>query len=161
MNFFNNCKNEKEAKEVFRNLSKCFHPDKGGNVELMTELNKQYEKWESYANQSNQPKDSRFGSAPVDSEFGMNINYYKMRCESLERELFQTRHHLNVEANRNNNVQWRFQHYETEIGKLNRQLQEEKEFHKRMMEKKKAPKKKAVKAPKRRMKRTSKVTSDT
>lgn len=46
MDFFSSCKDKDEAKKVYRNLCKHFHPDKGGDPELMLELQKQYEKFE-------------------------------------------------------------------------------------------------------------------
>ncbi len=42
MDFFCNCKTEQERKDLYRQLSKCFHPDKNGTDYLMCELNKQY-----------------------------------------------------------------------------------------------------------------------
>jgi len=42
MNYFENCKNLAEAKKIWR--EQCFrhHPDKGGSLELMQEINRQY-----------------------------------------------------------------------------------------------------------------------
>lgn len=42
MNFFNECKTEEERKALYRKLAKLFHPDRGGDCELLVELNKQY-----------------------------------------------------------------------------------------------------------------------
>ncbi len=42
MDFFCNCKTEQERKDLYRQLSKCFHPDKNGTDYLMSELNRQY-----------------------------------------------------------------------------------------------------------------------
>ena len=50
MNFFNNCKTKEEAKKVFNKLAKHFHPDKGGDSDLMIELKKQYEQWDKLGN---------------------------------------------------------------------------------------------------------------
>lgn len=46
MRFFENCVHKDETKILYLKLAKCFHPDKGGDAELMKELNKQYEVWE-------------------------------------------------------------------------------------------------------------------
>jgi hypothetical protein len=43
MQFFTACKDYDDAKALYYKLSNCFHPDKGGDMKLMTELNKQYE----------------------------------------------------------------------------------------------------------------------
>jgi len=45
MQFFTGCKTKEEATKLFRNLSKCFHPDIGGQSEYMVELIKQYDNW--------------------------------------------------------------------------------------------------------------------
>lgn len=43
--FFEECKTIDEAKKLYRQLSTCLHPDKGGNHELMAKLNSEYEKF--------------------------------------------------------------------------------------------------------------------
>lgn len=45
MIFFNNCTTKAEAKALYYALAKCFHPDKGGNADLMIALKKQYDTW--------------------------------------------------------------------------------------------------------------------
>jgi hypothetical protein len=40
MQFFTECKTKEEAATLFRKLSKCFHPDVGGQSELQIELTK-------------------------------------------------------------------------------------------------------------------------
>jgi len=45
MDFFSRCRTTEEAKSVFRMLSKHFHPDRGGDANLMVELQKQYNGW--------------------------------------------------------------------------------------------------------------------
>ncbi len=45
MDFFNDCKTQDEAKKTYHLLVKHFHPDKGGDSNLMVELKEQYEKW--------------------------------------------------------------------------------------------------------------------
>lgn len=45
MKFFTDCRTKEELKKTFNKLAKCFHPDKGGNSELMIELQKQYDEW--------------------------------------------------------------------------------------------------------------------
>lgn len=42
--YFDKCQNINEFKERYRLLSKRFHPDLGGNTDLMKELNDEYEK---------------------------------------------------------------------------------------------------------------------
>lgn len=43
MKYFENCKTEDEAKELYRQLAKKFHPDMGGSNEQMADLTKQFE----------------------------------------------------------------------------------------------------------------------
>lgn len=66
MNFFNNCKTKEEAKKVFNKLAKHFHPDKGGDSELMIELKKQYEQW------------NKFGNAPLDFDEYSTFSFNKI-----------------------------------------------------------------------------------
>lgn len=43
LNYFNLTKIDKaEIKKIYKKLSKIYHPDKGGNIEKMAELNKYY-----------------------------------------------------------------------------------------------------------------------
>jgi hypothetical protein len=43
-NFFKNCTTLQEVKELYRTLAKQFHPDKGGCLETMQQINSQYSK---------------------------------------------------------------------------------------------------------------------
>ncbi len=43
MKYFANCKTKEEAKTLFRELAKKYHPDCGGTNEQMIELHKQYD----------------------------------------------------------------------------------------------------------------------
>ena len=45
MQFFTDCRTKEETTTLFRKLSKCFHPDVGGESVYMVELIKQYENW--------------------------------------------------------------------------------------------------------------------
>lgn len=47
MNFFSECATEEEAKSVYYKLALHFHPDKGGDSDLMKMLIAQYDKWKS------------------------------------------------------------------------------------------------------------------
>lgn len=47
MDFFSSCKNDDDAKSVYRKLSLVLHPDKSGNKDLMVELNRQYNSFKS------------------------------------------------------------------------------------------------------------------
>jgi len=50
MKFFTDCKTPEEAKATFRKLAKFFHPDKGGSIDLIIELQKQYNEWPNHQN---------------------------------------------------------------------------------------------------------------
>ena len=41
--YFKDCKNLQEVKNTFKNLAKANHPDKGGKVEIMQAINREYE----------------------------------------------------------------------------------------------------------------------
>lgn len=43
MTYFNNCNNLDELKAVYRRLTLKYHPDVGGDVEIMKEINVEYE----------------------------------------------------------------------------------------------------------------------
>lgn len=42
-NYFTNCNTLEELKQAYRRLAMANHPDKGGSVEVMQEINKEYE----------------------------------------------------------------------------------------------------------------------
>lgn len=50
MDFFCDCVSQEDTKKTFNKLAKCFHPDKGGNKDLMIELKRQYDNWSPYNN---------------------------------------------------------------------------------------------------------------
>jgi len=56
MDFFNDCKNDRERRSRYHKLAKLFHPDRGGDSEIMMELTRQYEgmpsHYEGYTPQS-------------------------------------------------------------------------------------------------------------
>ena len=43
-NFFNDCKSIEEAKRLYHKLAIKNHPDMGGNLEVMQDINNQFEK---------------------------------------------------------------------------------------------------------------------
>lgn len=51
--YFDKCSTVEEVKSRYRTLSKRFHPDLGGDKELMQELNQEYEKYLNNFNFSN------------------------------------------------------------------------------------------------------------
>ena len=42
MRFFKDCKTKEEVKKLYRELAKQYHPDKGGDLVIMQEINKEY-----------------------------------------------------------------------------------------------------------------------
>ena len=50
MNFLNGVKSEEELIKEFKRLAHVCHPDKGGNVELMQQLNEEYRALKKYFN---------------------------------------------------------------------------------------------------------------
>lgn len=48
LKFFNTCKTIEDVKETYRKLAFIHHPDKGGNIETMKEVNNEYEKAFNY-----------------------------------------------------------------------------------------------------------------
>lgn len=43
VNFFSNCKTLDEVKQLYKTLAKQHHPDKGGDVEIMKQINSEYD----------------------------------------------------------------------------------------------------------------------
>ena len=91
MKFFYGCTTEKEAKDIYRKLAKCFHPDKGGSSELMKELKEQYDKWDEpviageYRSQAFTP--NNFGNYGIFNRFNpdsLELDSVKERNRSLE-----------------------------------------------------------------------------
>ena len=104
MDFFSECKDKEEAKKVYRTLAKCFHPDKGGNNELMLQLKQQYEKFEPKYNNFNQKRTSFYEQVFDDAKYQFNrinrnshipfdhpihdiVRGLNSRIEALERQL--------------------------------------------------------------------------
>lgn len=85
MDFFTLCKNKTEAKSVFRKLSKCFHPDKGGQNDLMVELQKQFDAWTPKPKESIQTQENPY------AKFSFEVN---PRVQILEQELAKLRKQL-------------------------------------------------------------------
>ncbi len=115
MDFFNSCKDKEEAKKVYRNLCKHFHPDKGGDPELMKELQQQYEKF-TPRNETEEFVDNLFhasrfyGSNPgfefnkirrgnFDNPLYGEIRNLENKITELQRQLRVTDNRLNVEKN--------------------------------------------------------------
>ena len=44
MKYFFNCKSIEEVKQLYRTLAMLHHPDKGGDMEIMKEVNSEYER---------------------------------------------------------------------------------------------------------------------
>ncbi len=66
---FNNCKSIEEAKKVYRELSKNNHPDKGGSVEMMQQINIEYDRFiklfiDNRVNNFSADKDYNINSEP-------------------------------------------------------------------------------------------------
>ncbi len=86
MQFFNECKTKAEAKATFRRLSKCFHPDKDGENDLMVELQKQFDNWEK--------KKPNQNAEPLVNPYQEFSYAYNPRVEMLEKELTKLRKQL-------------------------------------------------------------------
>ena len=91
MDFFSRCRTTDEAKMVFRSLSKHFHPDRGGDPQLMKELTKQYEGWNpSNFNWQSQFPDNRGFSSQTENllkNMESNIKILENSCICKERDI--------------------------------------------------------------------------
>lgn len=96
MKFFSDCKSENEKKTIYRKLAKCFHPDKGGSVELMVELKKQYDEWkldsiyenilkEGFKQDQFSFKINRHSTIPHDHPIHDEIRYWKEKKNYFEK----------------------------------------------------------------------------
>lgn len=125
MDFFSDCKSQEEAKETFRRLCKCFHPDRGGEESLMVELKRQYDAWPP----SYQPHHLNFTvhSSGLSSIYENKINELNRIIYQLRQEAELLRIHAafdkdayNAEARKNRKLQ-------EQMNELNEQLQKKKD----------------------------------
>jgi curved DNA-binding protein CbpA len=84
MDFFSKCSNKEEAKELYRKLVKMFHPDKGGDKDLMIALQAQYD-----AFKPNYQPTGIFGDAFSRHSYGTrmypnNNDHYKTLYENAQ-----------------------------------------------------------------------------
>lgn len=106
MDFFVDCKSPEELKNRFRKLSKCFHPDKGGDTELFMELKKQHDSWSSSyaAPQANQ---SFYSGSPHTNEFPARYSRLTDGANAYVQVLKSQITHLNkVISNLQKQVDW-------------------------------------------------------
>lgn len=99
MDFFSKCQNKSEAKDLYRKLSKLFHPDHGGDTSLQVELQNQYDRWDSPNNKAT--INSGGSSSAYESVYNFNP-----RVEQLEHEIRRLKRLLEdspFEINRLNN----------------------------------------------------------
>lgn len=97
---FNNCESVMEAKKVYRELSKENHPDKGGSLDLMKQINIEYERFlksfiDGRVNDFTESKDYDINSEPFSDmlkkvmDFDMDIEIigfwiYARDCWSVD-----------------------------------------------------------------------------
>ncbi len=121
MDFFSDCQNETQTKEVYRKLSKHFHPDKGGDSALQVELQKQYDNWNP--GQSNRVQatgnfQTSLAREEYQSSFGAAYNY-NPRVEILESEIRKLKSMLNdspdIIANLTSRIEW-YRKNQIEVG---------------------------------------------
>lgn len=119
MQFFTECKTKTEAKATYRKLSKCFHPDKNGENDLMIELKKQFDAWTPGA----KVKD---GLEEIISHFHTPFEI-NPRVELLERELIKLRKQLSNPTleRENSNLKLRILHLETWLENLKEERSKE------------------------------------
>lgn len=95
MDFFSKCQTQEEAKKVFKKLCKCFHPDIGGDDELIIELYKQYDAWKP----SSRIEGNEFNSSM--------INMYEKRIHELTKTIYDLRNQVD-DLKRRNDIQEAF-----------------------------------------------------
>lgn len=115
MDFFSQCQTKEDAKKVFKKLCKFFHPDKGGDDELMIELKKQYDGW----NPSTRIEGNEFNSSM--------INMYEKKIHDLTNTVYALRNQLD-ELKRVHSYKEAFHRDEVNMhNKIVRELKKEKE----------------------------------
>ena len=62
MNIFENCKDEKEARNLYRRMAQRHHSDKGGDDQAMGALNQQWEEYQHGECSQSAHSDSRKSS---------------------------------------------------------------------------------------------------
>jgi hypothetical protein len=138
MDFFSKCTTEAEVKETFRRLSKCFHPDKGGEEALMTDLINQYDNWQPsykaqtkyYFNVNRRPTIPDMLEKMYEEKIDeLNILLYNARNELAD---LRTSHQFNIDVLRAERVQKSYiqdeaKKLQKQIDALNQQLEEKKQ----------------------------------
>lgn len=83
MKYFANCKTLEELKKEYRRLAMIHHPDRGGSVDAMKEINVEYEKMHNILSGDSAEEKAKAGTA---SEYIRVIDAL-MKLEGLEIEL--------------------------------------------------------------------------
>lgn len=58
MKYFDNCKTIEEVRDLYRDLAKNNHPDLGGDVKIMQEINVEYAKMTNVFTRANNPEET-------------------------------------------------------------------------------------------------------
>lgn len=128
-NYFQNCNTKEERKARFVALAKQHHPDKGGDVKIMQEINRQYAQVSSYDSRSEEvePKQSfykRTGTNPYERSERNQEN--RRHYQSYSRQWGKTE---NINARFEEIMRHKQNRFDTEIRTL-------KYVHKQQMERK-------------------------
>lgn len=108
MNYFKDCKDQEEAKSIYRKLAMKLHPDLGGSDELMRILTNQYEIFQSKT-YSTSTDNSKWGKSNWSDQFEWQQAFKKTQHQRQEK----------VDIR---NLQKQIQDNKTEISSLNSKI---------------------------------------
>ena len=101
MDFFSECNSAEDTKLLYHKLAKIFHPDRGGDKDMMAELNAQYDKWEpiSTIQDDNRLHEARNTIARQDKQ----LTEYKSACNMYKKLYDELSYNMQNERNMYNN----------------------------------------------------------
>jgi len=94
VDFFSKCQTQEEAKKVFKKLCKYFHPDRGGDDELIIELYKQYDAWKPIDNSGKGHANDAFRYASGGVFTSSLLNVYEKKVREADEMIYYLRNQV-------------------------------------------------------------------
>ena len=101
MDFYSDCKDNEEAKKLYRKLCKCFHPDRGGDIELLMCAIHQYNDFNVDQHKPKPDpvkKDDDFAFSSFDDARYMQIQTLRNKLFKFESEMKALRHLIDMQT---------------------------------------------------------------
>lgn len=124
MNYFFDCATKEEAKAKYRKLAKEYHPDNGGNVQIMATITEQYDKFnKEFDLEYNQKKTFNFSSS--EQAFKDNIrNAFRQQNANTHYHQYTNINELQRLRDENHMLRGNIYQLESQVTILNRQIRD-------------------------------------